>query len=213
MFFEEISDLTLSLETFFASVNQNLSRWQSVIRHIANDAFIYPQIFQENTDLQSQVELLESIDKQLIQAQNQAQQSIGEKRIYKPNIQNLTKQLHQAHVNGTLGIPCVAKSATDPDPEKFNNDKIKLKAFLAQLNLKLQRNIDHFSKERQNTEQNKLSYTVLRLERDVFAQIEPYVSAENINFENINQFVKVLKTRFGKVDPVSTAKHELYRLY
>ena len=44
-------------------------------------------------------------------------------------------------------------------------------------------------------------------------QIEPYVSAENINFENINQFIEVLKTRFGKVDPVGTAKHKLYRLY
>ena len=72
MSFEEISDLTLSLETLFASVNQNPSRWQSVIRHIANDAFIYPQILQENTDLRSRVELLESVDKQLVQTQNQA---------------------------------------------------------------------------------------------------------------------------------------------
>ena len=47
----------------------------------------------------------------------------------------------------------------------------------------------------------------------MFAQIEPYVSADNIDFENINQFVEVLKTRFGKVDPVGTAKHKLYRLY
>ena len=62
-------------------------------------------------------------------------------------------------------------------------------------------------------EENKLSYSILRLERDAFAQIELYVSAENINFENINQFVKVLKTRFGKVDPVGTAKHKLYRFY
>lgn len=43
--------------------------------------------------------------------------------------------------------------------------------------------------------------------------MEPYVSAENIDFENINQFLKVLKTCFGKVDPVGTAKHELYQLY
>ena len=43
--------------------------------------------------------------------------------------------------------------------------------------------------------------------------MEPYVLAKNIDFENINQFVEVLKTRFGKVDPVGTAKHKLYRLY
>ena len=144
--FEEISDLTLSLETLLASVNQNPSCWQSVIRHIANDASIYPQILQENTDLRSRVELLESADEQLVQAQNQVQQSIGEKRVYKQNIQNLTEQLRQANVNGTLGISRVAKSATLPDSEKFNGDKTKLEAFLAQLNLKLQRNIDHFHK-------------------------------------------------------------------
>ena len=80
----------------------------------------------------------------------------------------------------------MAKSATHPDSEKFNGDKTKLEAFLAQLNLKLQRNIDHFTREEQNTEQNKLSYAILRLERDAFAQIKLYVSAENIDFENIN---------------------------
>ena len=72
MFFEEISDLTSFLETFLTSVNQNPSRWQSVIRHIAIDTSIYLPIFQENIDLWSQVELLESVDKQLVQAQNQA---------------------------------------------------------------------------------------------------------------------------------------------
>ena len=97
------------------------------------------------------------------------QQSIGENRVYEQNIQNLIEQLRQAHVNGTLGIPRVAKSATHPDPKKFNGDKTKLEAFLTQLNLKLQRNIDYFTRKKQNTEQNKLSYAISRLERDVFA--------------------------------------------
>ena len=107
----------------------------------------------------------------------------------------------------------MAKSTTHPDFEKFNSDKTKLKAFFAQLNLKLQRNIDYFTREGQNTEQNKLSYAILCLEEDAFMQIKPYVSAENIDFENINQFVEVLKTHFGKVDPVGMAKHKPYRLY
>ena len=145
MFFEEISVLILSLETIFASVNQNSSCWQSVICHIANDAFLYSKIFQKNTNLRSQVELLESVDEQLVQAQNQAQQSIGKKRVYKLNIQNLTEQLRQVHVNDTLGIFCVAKSATHSNAEKFNGDKTKLEAFFAQFNLKLQHNIDHFT--------------------------------------------------------------------
>ena len=95
---------------------------------------------------------MESADKQLVQAQNQIQQSIREKRIYEQNIQNLTEQLLQAHVsNGTLGSSCVAKSVIHPNPEKFNGDKTKLEAFLAQLNLKLQHNIDHFTREKQDT--------------------------------------------------------------
>ena len=89
--FEEISDLISSPETLLASVNHNPFRWQSIIRHIANDASIYPQILQENTDLRSRVELLKSVDKQLVQAQNKAQQSIGEKRVYEQNIQTLTE--------------------------------------------------------------------------------------------------------------------------
>ena len=62
-------------------------------------------------------------------------------------------------------------------------------------------------------EQNRLNYTILRLERNTFMQIEPYILAENIDFKNINQFVEVLKTCFGKVNPMGTAKHKLYQLY
>ena len=54
------------------------------------------------------------------------------------------EQLHQAYINGPLRIPCMAKLATYPNSEKFNSDKTKLEAFHAQLNLKLQCNIDHF---------------------------------------------------------------------
>ena len=42
--------------------------------------------------------------------------------------------------------------------------------------------------------------------------MESYISAKNINFENINQFVEILKTCFGKVNSMDTAKHKLYRL-
>ena len=65
------------------------------------------------------------------------QQNIGEKHIYKQNKQNLTEQLCQAHINGPLEIPNMAKPATHSNPKKFIGDKIKLEAFLTQLNLKL----------------------------------------------------------------------------
>ena len=53
----------------------------------------------------------------------------------------------------------------------------------------------------------------MRLEKDAFAQIKPYFLAKNIDFENINQFVEILKICFGKVNLVGIAKHELYQLY
>lgn len=141
------------------------------------------------------------------------QQSIEKKRIYKRNIQNLIVQLCQASVNSILGISHVAKSATHPNPEKFNGYNSKLDKFFAWLNLKPQHNIDYFTRECQDTESNKLCYTLLRFERDAFAQRKPYISAKNIDFENINPFVEVLKTYFGKIDLVGMVKHELYRLY
>ena len=137
MFFKEILDLKLFLETLLISANQNSFCWQSVICHIANNAFIYPQILQKNTDLWSWVELLKSADKQLVQAQKQVQQSIRKKRIYKQNIDTLTEQLYWAHVNDILKISYVAKLAAHPNLAKFNNDKTKLKTFFTQLNLKL----------------------------------------------------------------------------
>ena len=51
------------------------------------------------------------------------------------------------------------------------------------------------------------------LEKDAFTQIKPFILAKNIDFENINQFIEVLKTCFSQVDPANTAKHKLYRLY
>ena len=73
--------------------------------------------------------------------------------------------------------------------------------------------MDHLTREEQNMKQNKLSYTILCLQQDIFVQIEPYVLAKNIDFENINQFVEILKTCFGEVDLVDTAKHKLSQLY
>lgn len=49
-------------------------------------------------------------------------------------------------------------------------------------------------------EQNKLGYVILRLEKNAFAQIELYILAINIEFENVNQFMEVLKTCFDKVN-------------
>lgn len=69
-------------------------------------------------------------------------------------------------------------------------------------------NLDHYK-----TEQNRPSYAVSRLEGDAFLQVEPFVSRSGINLSDVAALEQLLETRFGEVDPVGTAKHELYRLY
>lgn len=46
----------------------------------------------------------------------------------------------------------MAKSVTHADRKKLNGDSTKLEAFFTQLNLKLQRNMDYFTREEQKTE-------------------------------------------------------------
>ena len=202
---EECALLTNSTEDLLTSVKQDPARWQLFIRNVARDASLYPRIIQENSDLQARVLALESTDERLAAVLNQLQQSAGAQRMLENQVRDLTDRLILSQSNGSSSVPRITKSPNHPDPDKFDGDKAKLEAFLAQLNIKLQRNLDHFVREGQDTEQNKLSYAISRLEKDAWAQIEPYVSADKIDFESIEQFREVLKTRFGEVDPIGTA--------
>lgn len=47
----------------------------------------------------------------------------------------------------------------------------------------------------------------------MFIQIKPYILVKNFDFKNINQFIKVLKTCFDKINLVGMAKHKLYQPY
>ena len=51
------------------------------------------------------------------------------------------------------------------------------------------------------------------MEDDAFLQIKPYVSWTGIDFLDIKALEKLLDTQFEDVDPVSTVKHKLYKLY
>ena len=51
------------------------------------------------------------------------------------------------------------------------------------------------------------------MESDAFLQVKPYVTGSGIDILDINALVDLLETRFGDVDPVGTAKHELYKQY
>ena len=210
---EECAQLIQSPENLLASVQQDPARWQLFIHNIAHDATQYPRVFQENSNLQARVQSLESSNEQHATTSNQLQQSLGAQRLLEDQVTRLTDRLITSSQNGSLSVPRATKSANHPDPEKYNGDRAKLEAFRAQINLKLKRNADHFVRDDQDTEQNKLSYTISRLESDAWAQVEPYVSADKIDFESVDKLMDFLEVRFGEVDPVGTAKHEFYRLY
>ena len=72
------------------------------------------------------------------------------------------------------------RSASHPDPEKFDGTRDKLRPFLAQLRLKLEINEDHFPTDRQ-----KVSYAISRLSGTAMDQVLPMMSAEKLGFETL----------------------------
>ena len=129
--------------------------------------------------------------------------------VNKFRLENLHKLRHLKGREESSSRP----STNHPNPDKFNGDKTKLEAFVTQLRIKLQRNADHFTRPAQDTEQNRLSYAISRLEGDAFLQVEPLVSRFGIDLIDVAALEDLLETQFGEVDPVATAKHEMYRLY
>ena len=196
-----------------ASINAQPDFWLENLKALQ-------QAFVELTD---RVNALEGVDAKLANAREQVKeghnalnQAQGAHNLYKDQNAELTRQLQLAHSsNSNLAVALVQArpSLNHPDPDKFNRDKTKLEDFITQLRIKLQQNADHFVRPRQNTEQNQLSYAIFCLEGDAFLQIEPFVSRNGINLQDITALEDLLETRFGDVDLVGTAKHELYRLY
>ena len=164
-------------------------------------------------------EELANAREQVIEGHDSLNQTFGAHTVYKDQIAELTEQLQLAQLLNsnlvtTSVVPVQARpSPNHPDPDKFNGDKTKLEAFVTQLCIKLQQNAHHFICPGQNTEQNQLSYAISCLEGDTFLQIKPYLSRTGIDISNIAGLEKLLETQFREVDPVGTAKHELYRLY
>ena len=210
---EECALLTNSPEDLLASVKEDPSRWQQFIRNAAHDASQLPRVMQESSEYLARIQLLESTDEQLSAALNQLRQKEGALQLSEDRVRDLTDRLFSSSQNGSLSVPRITKSPNHPDPEKFNGDKTKWEAFRAQVNIKIKRNHDHYVREGQNITQNELSYVISRLEGPAWDQVEPYVSADKIDLENVEQLMDFLEVRFGEIDPTGTAKHELYRLY
>ena len=212
-----LNETTTSNTAFVASISAQPDFWLEHLKALQK-AF---------ANLTKRVNALKSVDKELASAcesaaaaHNALNQALGAQTVYKDQNAKLTKQLQVAQswnlnlaAASVTPVPQARPSPNHPDPDKFNGDKTKLEAFTTQLRIKLQQNADHFVHPGQNTEQNQLSYAISCLEGDAFLQIEPYVSWNGIDLPDVPALEDLLETHFGDVDPVSTAKHELYRLY
>ena len=211
----------MSTTTLTNSINSQPNYWLENLKAL-QQAFV--DFTTTNTTLCEKINALEGVDKELAIARNSVtathdalNEALRGQTVYKDQVAKLTRQLAQSNSNlaaaSVAPVPQARPSPNDPNPDRFNGDKTKLEAFVTQLYIKLQQNIDHFVLPGQNTEQHQLSYAIFRLESDAFLQIEPYISRNGIDLSDVPALEDLLETRFGDVDPVGTAKHELYRLY
>lgn len=98
----------------------------------------------DNTALRDQVTALEISDDELQPAKQSVAEDIGAQNLLKESVKELTEKLRLAESSGTRST----KSATHPDPNKFNDDRVKLDLFITRFYLKLIRNADHYERAR-----------------------------------------------------------------
>ena len=99
------------------------------------------------------------------------------------------------------------RSATHPDPEKFDGTRDKLRPFLVQLRLKLAINEDHFP-----TEEKKVIYALSRLTGIAIEQVLPMMTEDSLGFDSIPSLIRYLEASFADPDRQKTAQHNLHTL-
>ena len=110
------------------------------------------------------------------------------------------------------------RSAKLADPDKFSGKRSKLPNFLAQLQLKLQANADHWLDETA-----KIAYCVSRLEGDALRNLrsairqEPLPGSDSprivIDFSCTSALIERLQISFEDPDPTGTTQMELSKLH
>jgi len=110
------------------------------------------------------------------------------------------------------------RSAKLADPDKFSGKQADLPNFLAQLQLKLQANADHWPDETA-----KIAYCISWLEGDALRNLPSAIRQEPIpgtntpriviDFSCTSALIARLQTSFGDPDPTGTARMELSKLH
>ena len=106
--------------------------------------------------------------------------------------------------------PPARLSPSHPHPKEFSGDRLELPKFIAQLQLKLSINADHYP-----TKAAEIAYSVSRLEGDAMAQamaLRFNKATRVFEFEEIQDFITFLETAFGDPDKKGTAQRELRKV-
>ena len=193
---------------FAALVNSITSQPEYWLQNLTALQQAYSHLTTINDKLNGRISALKGVDEELVKARASV---VATQEALNHSFTEQLRLMQQAPV--TTSHLTSRPSPNHPDPDKFNGNKAKLESFVTQLRIKLQQNADHFIRPEQNTEQNQLSYAISWLEGDAFTQVELFVSCQGIDLRDVAALEDLLEARFGEVDPVGTAKHELYRLY
>ena len=99
------------------------------------------------------------------------------------------------------------RSATHPDPEKYDGTRNKFRPFLAQMRLKVKINADYYIDK-----EAKAAYAVSRLTGTALKQILPLIKEDSAGFKSFTEFEKFLNNNFDDPDPKGTAQIALRSL-
>ena len=120
-----------------------------------------------------------------------------------------TKLTEVKHIAAALagGIPDGGRGSSDkeriPMPEKFDDTRSKLRAFLTQLRLKVATYLD---------KQAKLRLAVNCLTGNAMDQVQSYVGNDKVNLANLATLIAILDTAFGNPNRVAEAESKLSTL-
>jgi hypothetical protein len=94
-----------------------------------------------------------------------------------------------------------------PDPDKFEGDRKDLRRFIAQIQEKMNVNLDRFP-----TPQSRMAYVNNRLKGAPYAQILPYIRKGICTLNDYQDILDILERAFGDPNRVNNARNELFSL-
>ena len=131
------------------------------------------------------------------------QSALTQAQQYGQQTHQLSVQLGSQLATQTRDPATTTREAKIPDPDKFDGKRDDLRAFLAQLRLKL------VEPGAFRNEQAKLRYAVSRLKGIALEQIISYITPTKIDFDTVDDLIDHLNASFDEPDRAASAARHL----